>query len=383
MSISILSKRTSDNADEQFLHVQVKDHGLGVAKDTRSSLFSYSHILKTAKSIPATQLSGGAGLGLYTLACRCAALRGSVNYAPNLVNDDTQEEKGSIFSFDIPIEIVVNLTSTKVSPSPPSGRGRYRKSISLRNRILRDESCTPCLSAGFNIGGNHDLAVSLSSMQVENDDTLLTPALNNLIKQDQEMEAITPTDEQLIRTISSSVTINPNELTPATKKIALTSFNHTSIDDIDFLNSRSLRILIVDDSVTIRKTAAMVLSKAGHEVTVAAHGQEAVQLLLPSCCLEEEGTFASPPFDVVLMDIQMPVMDGVTATSIYRQAEASAITAKCLQQPLLIIGMSACSDDTITEQARNAGMDFFMPKPFSVRHFLAIVQEVGGSRCFL
>jgi len=41
--------------------------------------------------------------------------------------------------------------------------------------------------------------------------------------------------------------------------------------------------------------------------------------------------------------------------------------------------MSACSDDAIASQAHEVGMDFFMPKPFSIHHFLAILQEVDDS----
>jgi CheY-like chemotaxis protein len=163
-------------------------------------------------------------------------------------------------------------------------------------------------------------------------------------------------------------------------------------------SNRPLRILVVDDSTSIRKMAAMILSKAGHHVTVAAHGQEAVQLLLPE---EEHLTrsvkerrmqqdSSSPSFDVVLMDIQMPVMDGLTAASIYRQAEENrspaSIAASSDQdntrntpnRRLLIIGMSACGDNDITTQAQSVGMDFFMPKPFSIHHFLAILEELDG-----
>jgi len=128
----------------------------------------------------------------------------------------------------------------------------------------------------------------------------------------------------------------------------------------------------VDDSIPIRKMAAMVLGKAGHHVTVAAHGQEAVHLLLPETRKEGKEAVHSAPFDVVLMDIQMPVMDGLTATSLYRQQEEAKLS---LNQRLLIIGMSACSDDTMATQAHEAGMDFFMPKPFSIHHFLDILHE--------
>jgi len=189
---------------------------------------------------------------------------------------------------------------------------------------------------------------------------------------DSAREAITPSAHH--RAINSTYSL-PSSLTVdqdqplAAKGLKLTAAHH------HMMGGRSLHLLVVDDSVTIRKMAGMVLRKAGHHVTLAANGQEALQLLL--LAVEEEGQHDAflPKFDAVLMDIQMPIMDGVTATSSYRQAEAKQEHS---MKRLLIIGMSACSDDSITIHAHDAGMDYFMPKPFSIHHFLSILKEVDG-----
>ncbi len=123
-----------------------------------------------------------------------------------------------------------------------------------------------------------------------------------------------------------------------------------------------LRILLAEDNIINQKLAIGVLEKYGHEITVANNGQEAVQLL------EEKS------FDVVLMDVQMPVMDGMEATRLIRENEAQ--TGKRVP----IIAMTAHAMKGDREKCIEAGMDEYVAKPIRIAMLCEKLADVLGVR---
>jgi two-component system sensor histidine kinase BarA len=117
----------------------------------------------------------------------------------------------------------------------------------------------------------------------------------------------------------------------------------------------SRRVLVVDDQILNQKLASALLKRAGHTVEVCSSGSEAVNRL------EKEW------FDVVLMDVRMPEMDGLEATRRIRAA-----TGTHASRPL-IIGMSADSTAEVRTACKNAGMDCFLGKPFQARELVGMV----------
>jgi CheY-like chemotaxis protein len=109
---------------------------------------------------------------------------------------------------------------------------------------------------------------------------------------------------------------------------------------------RSLKILLVEDHPVNQVVANTMLSNWGHDVTLAGNGQIAVDL------------FSSANWDLVLMDIQMPVMGGLEAATRMRVMEAAG-------KRVPIIAISANVLDVDREAARAAGMDDHLSKPFS------------------
>ena len=123
----------------------------------------------------------------------------------------------------------------------------------------------------------------------------------------------------------------------------------------DKLVLTGLRILIVDDSEINREVARQILCHHGAEVEVAIHGEEALNILK-----------ADPgAFDLVFMDVQMPVMDGYTAT---REIRAIPNLAQ-----LPIVALTAGAYKVHQLAAFDSGMDEYISKPFDVDELLEVV----------
>jgi len=112
---------------------------------------------------------------------------------------------------------------------------------------------------------------------------------------------------------------------------------------------RQLRILLAEDNLVNQEHAVAVLEKWGHSVAVAADGRKALAAL------------ASDRFDLVLMDVQMPEMDGFEATAAIRKQETSS------GKHLPIIAMTAYATEDDHRKCLEAGMDAYISKPISSR----------------
>ena len=134
--------------------------------------------------------------------------------------------------------------------------------------------------------------------------------------------------------------------------------------DTDAEPLRPLRVLLAEDNPVNQKFALRVLQGAGHTVEVANNGREA---------LEKSG---ADEFDVVLMDVQMPEMDGLDATRAIRVREASG------GRRVPIIAMTANAMKGDREMCLDAGMDGYVPKPVKKEIMFAeitrVLKEVGG-----
>lgn len=119
----------------------------------------------------------------------------------------------------------------------------------------------------------------------------------------------------------------------------------------------SHRVLVVDDSPTNLMIASTTLRKAGYQVDTAESGRDAIDLLMNKS-----------DYGLVLMDISMPVMDGITATRLIRE-----LGGRMAQIP--VIAYSANIQDEDRQTCRDAGMTDFLPKPAKRGLMLAKVEE--------
>jgi CheY-like chemotaxis protein len=129
---------------------------------------------------------------------------------------------------------------------------------------------------------------------------------------------------------------------------------------------RPLRILLAEDNTVNQLVARKLLGRRGHIVTVASNGREALAML-------DAGSTNEPLFDLVLMDVQMPEMDGFEATAALRLHEAKS------GRRIPIIAMTAHAMKGDQERCLDAGMDGYVTKPIQPAVLLAAIEAVCRS----
>jgi CheY-like chemotaxis protein len=126
--------------------------------------------------------------------------------------------------------------------------------------------------------------------------------------------------------------------------------------------SVALRILLAEDNQINQLVARRLLEKQGHTVTIAGNGHEAVKLL------DRED------FDLVLMDVQMPEMDGFEATAAIRVKETGT------GRHIPIVAMTAHAMKGDEERCLQAGMDSYVPKPVTPAALFVAIEAARGVR---
>ncbi|PRP79391.1 serine/threonine kinase with two-component sensor domain [Planoprotostelium fungivorum] len=128
---------------------------------------------------------------------------------------------------------------------------------------------------------------------------------------------------------------------------------------------KSKKILVVDDNIINQKILKKILEGQGWDVDVADNGSVAVSMFLKS---REEGN----KYDVITMDIEMPVMDGIQSTQRIRKIEQDLNTTR----PIIIIGVSANTRDVHEKKAIGCGMDSYLHKPFHRETIIATISNL-------
>ncbi|MBX2860757.1 MAG: response regulator [Vampirovibrio sp.] len=152
-----------------------------------------------------------------------------------------------------------------------------------------------------------------------------------------------------------------NQPLQSTVSISSVSKDTLEANDVDAIHEKPLRILLAEDNEINQMVAESILQEAGYTVVVSQNGQEALD------------TLKTELFDVILMDIHMPEMDGYEATAIIREQEAE--TGEHI--PIIALTANAMSGDR--EKCIEIGMDGYVPKPFDPKALLKAINKVTQS----
>jgi CheY-like chemotaxis protein len=155
--------------------------------------------------------------------------------------------------------------------------------------------------------------------------------------------------------IVSALTVQPAERDGGNFPVATEDSSGSSLAGL-----RTLRILLTEDNLVNQRVAVRILERAGHRVTLARNGREAIE------------KWSAQSFDLILMDVQMPEVDGLQATVAIRERER----ASGAHIPIIAMTAYALSGDR--ERCLASGMNDYLTKPIDSRLLLELLGRYSG-----
>lgn len=317
-------------ATEEPLRIgfEVEDTGIGMTEAQVSKLFTPFH----QADATINRKFGGTGLGLSICKQLVHLMGGDITVA-------SEPGKGTCFSFDIQTQsATVNTTQLLDPHGYLKGKTANVQADDADAQHIIETHLRRWGMEPDPIGDVTILDFKRRSSQVMEIAESGNPAIiigNNYLYDQEERPG---TVQELIR---------PAKLTDLHRALlALLGRGERRQDepefDAAFAKSNPLRILVAEDNLTNQKVIQSMLNKLGYKSAMASNGEEAVELA------------RSQDFDLILMDVQMPVMDGLRATRIIRK--------QATHQPR-IVAATAHADARVQEECLSAGMDDFLMKP--------------------
>ncbi len=346
------------------LKFDVTDTGIGVPQDKLDTIFA--EFEQADKST--TRKFGGTGLGL-AIASRFVELMGGH------LTVSSEYGSGTTFSFIIALPIGAKVASEKKHSDPESIRGLRVLVVddnATNRRILQEtlqnwgiqplavsnaRDAYDQVKSASEKGSPYNLVISDVNMPDTDGFQFVESLRDNIKLADTKVMLLTsgmrsgdiPRCEQLNVATHLMKPVKQSELLDAiSAAVGITSpglvtAQPTQSPDTSTLGS--LQVLLVEDSPVNQMVAMGLMRKWGHNVTIAKNGIEAVDFT------------DSQAFDIVLMDVEMPEMDGLEATRIIRQREQGT------SQHIPIIAMTAHAMKGDEERCQEAGMDAYVAKP--------------------
>ena len=358
------------NGDEVNVRFEVSDTGIGISRQQQQLIFEAF----SQGDASTTRKFGGTGLGL-AIAARIVGLMGGS------ISVESTVGKGSTFYFTVPMKVPAqshavtgevhegfngisilivddNRNNRTVLEQMLNGLGMTVSAAACSGEALR------MLEAAERQGSSYQLVLIDSRMPTMDGFELVAAIAQGPSKAVFVMMLTTDDYNEGVRRCRelgiSSYVIKPvthsDLLTALSKALAPESERRKALLRHAPISSCGQRILLGEDNQVNQKLAVGLLEKMGHEVVVAQNGTELLGLL------EKER------FDLVLMDVQMPEMDGLTATREIRRREQG-------RQHIPVIAMTAHAMKGDRESCIAAGMDGYLAKPISRAELQEVIEQ--------
>ena len=372
VSVHIVARQSSAASPQMLqsreFHVAVRDTGIGIPAETMGRLFrSFS---QADSSI--TRQYGGTGLGL-------AISKGLVELMGGRMWVESTEGVGSAFHFvlalpesgaearlpALPLSPVLSgqrvlivedgAVSRKALAEQVAQWGMVAVEVANAEQALAEVAKLPAVAVALldcQLPGQSGLTLAADLRKRRNHYSLPILLLNSVGTQ------LNANDVPSSNCATLSKPVKPAQLQAAllqllsgTRQTAVQKPQVVSKLDVSMSSRLPLQILIADDNVINQKVAVRLLQQLGYKADIANNGAEAIR------AVEQKA------YDVILMDVQMPEVDGLEATRRIRKCQNEPSPRPNFQNQIVIIAMTANAMQGDREKCVAAGMDDYLPKP--------------------
>ena len=361
----------ANDGDVARIRFEITDTGIGIAQEAQARVFD----LFTQADETIIDRYGGTGLGL-------AIVKQLVELQGGTIGVESVVGKGSTFWFEIPYKVnapVQNQLKDYSSSAPVLIIGGDNELHALVKSYVPDvmfakdaDAALPAL-AKLRIGGARhpivlidekvfDVMGEFGLSRLAGDSLARAPRF--VLLTDKPAAGL-PTDIIRSRFATTLATpLNSHALLVALRIAGdAVSVERPGHSAAEVPATRPLSILVAEDNRTNQKVVAKILERAGHRTTIVENGEAALNAL------------SEHEFDLVLMDVNMPVMNGIETTKLYRFGSLG-------QKHVPIVALTADATDEGGRRCKEAGMDAWITKPIEPYRLIEIIGTVvqGGSK---
>jgi signal transduction histidine kinase/CheY-like chemotaxis protein len=370
LQVGILS-RNDENIDLKF---SIEDTGIGIAQDKLGQIFE-SFMQEDGST---SRRFGGTGLGTTIAKKLTELMHGQICVKSPNVNNFVNNNPGTVFSFKIPFQIVKTKNKAVSIEDWPELRDikvitldDNKTNLSIISQTLKnwgiDCFCTDNQDKAFSFieTENPDLLITDYSMpeldgisfvkklriSLPNHKFKTILASSDTVNTNQQIIKDNNIDVLLYKPIKQSELFNTIQKALSGKLVKANITKKIDLQKIEF--SENYKVLLVEDNLINQKVAQKLFQSLGFEIEIAENGKIALEYIL------------NQKYDIIFMDYQMPIMNGIEATH--------AIRSWKNETPIIALTANAMKGDK--EKFIEAGMNDYLSKPFKRSELSEILKK--------